>query len=428
MIETKRMTSIARRFSRREFWGRFADYLCMDIFLLVMLTVGFCYFSERNVLGEQWVFDLHRTMTGIPLGAFWESLGSIEYHFNAPNAAVTIVPMGSFFQTVLIFSVPLLIIQGISLIGIACTSTRKARKLLEPLNQMAATTQYLTQSRFDESKFHDLENAIAAISPTGSEASLSTGDRDLQGLEQAVNNLLTRMRDAYRQQARFVSDASHELRTPIAVIQGYANMLDRWGKQDETILEESIAAIKGESDQMKMLVEQLLFLARGDSGKTQPNFVPFSLNEMMREVYDESCMIDEKHQWEFFETGEVFAHGDTGLLKQTARILVDNAAKYSPEQGAVTLRVGQNSKGEPCFSVQDNGIGIPADDVSHVFERFFRADPARTRNQTGGTGLGLSIAKWIVDRHGGYFELLSREDLGTRITVCLPTPPQKDEE
>lgn len=426
MIETKRMTSIARRFSRREFWGRFADYLSMNIVLFLIILLGFCYFSERNVLGDAWTLSLHRTAGWTPSTDFWHSLATVEYRFNLPDQPVTTVAMGSFIQTVLVFSVPLIVIQFISLIGIACTSTRKARKLLEPLNQMAATTQYLTQSRFDESKFQDLENAIARISPTGPEATLSTGDRDLQGLEGAVNNLLTRMRDAYRQQARFVSDASHELRTPIAVIQGYANMLDRWGKEDETILEESIAAIKGEADQMKMLVEQLLFLARGDSGKTKPNFVPFSLNDMMREVYEESCMIDEKHKWEFCENGEVFAHGDTGLLKQTARILVDNAAKYSPEQECITLRIGQNSGGEAWFSVQDNGIGIPAEDMPHVFERFFRADPARTR-QTGGTGLGLSIAKWIIDRHGGHFELLSREDLGTRITVCLPTPPQKDE-
>ena len=95
---------------------------------------------------------------------------------------------------------------------------------------------------FDEEKFHSLEDAISKISPTSSEERIHIGDSEFKGLEDAINKLLDRMRDSYRQQARFVSDASHELRTPISVIQGYANMLDRWGKDDESVLEESIAA------------------------------------------------------------------------------------------------------------------------------------------------------------------------------------------
>ena len=111
---------------------------------------------------------------------------------------------------------------------------------------------------FDEEKFHNLENAISKISPVTSDERIKIEDSEFQGLEEAINKLLDRMRDSYRQQARFVSDASHELRTPISVIQGYANMLDRWGKDDESVLEESIAAIKSESESMKNLVEQLL--------------------------------------------------------------------------------------------------------------------------------------------------------------------------
>lgn len=112
-------------------------------------------------------------------------------------------------------------------------------------------------------------------------------------------------------------------------------------------------------------------------------------------------------------------NGDMGLLKQTARILVENASKYTPEGENIIIRTGVNEKGEPYFSVQDNGIGMDEKDVPHIFERFFRADTARVR-KNGGTGLGLSIAKWIIDNHKGYFSILSRKEIGTRITVFLP--------
>ena len=272
---------------------------------------------------------------------------------------------------------------------------------------------------FDEEKFHSLEDAISKISPTSSEERIHIGDSEFKGLEDAINKLLDRMRDSYRQQARFVSDASHELRTPISVIQGYANMLDRWGKSDESVLDESIEAIKSEAENMKNLVEQLLFLARGINGKTQLTITEFSLSDMIKNVVEESKMIDDKHIYSYIKLEDVNIYGDSGLLKQTARILVENAAKYTEEGEDIILKIGRNNKGEAYFSVQDNGIGMDAEDVPHIFERFFRADTARVR-KNGGTGLGLSIAKWIIDNHNGYFSVLSRKEVGTRITVYLP--------
>ena len=272
---------------------------------------------------------------------------------------------------------------------------------------------------FDEEKFHSLEDAISKISPTSSEERIHIGDSEFKGLEDAINKLLDRMRDSYRQQARFVSDASHELRTPISVIQGYANMLDRWGKSDESVLDESIEAIKSEAENMKNLVEQLLFLARGINGKTQLTITEFSLSDMIKNVVEESKMIDDKHIYSYIKLEDVNIYGDSGLLKQTARILVENAAKYTEEGEDIILKIGRNNKGEAYFSVQDNGIGMDAEDVPHIFERFFRADTARVR-KNGGTGLGLSIAKWIIDNHNGYFSVLSRKEIGTRITVYLP--------
>ena len=316
------------------------------------------------------------------------------------------------------------VLQLISLLTEYAREDRKIRAILDPLNELALRADELSRMSFTEDKYHLLEDAITKIRPDDAQK-LSFGDSDLMGVEAAMNNLLLRMQETYRQQARFVNDASHELRTPIAVIQGYANMLDRWGKRDEKILDESIAAIRNESDHMNHLVEQLLFLARGDSGKTAVEQQQIDLGEMMREVYEESFMIDERHLYRFQvdaarerEVGAGIAvTADPGLLKQAVRVLIDNAAKYTKEGDEILISCGLTASGEPYLQVQDLGIGMAEADVQHMFERFYRSDDARSYQ---GTGLGLSIAKWIVDKHRGHFEILSRTGLGTRIRIVLP--------
>ena len=308
--------------------------------------------------------------------------------------------------------------QLIGLAVYAVTGIRPIRKRLKPLNEISEDAFKISTMPFDETRIHDLENAISRITPDGPQGKLVTNDSELKGLEAAINSMIDRLRDSYRQQVRFVSDASHELRTPIAVIKGYADMLDRWGKDDPKILEESITAIRKESSHMNELVEQLLFLARGDSGRQPVNIEHISINEVMKEVYEESLMIDGNHTYEFKNSGNIEADADEAMLKQAVRILVDNAAKYTDKGDGITLGCGYNDDGRPMLYVQDNGIGMSSEDVKHVFERFYRADNARY-SKAQGSGLGLSIAKWIIDRHGGYFDVLSRKDIGTRITVVL---------
>lgn len=308
--------------------------------------------------------------------------------------------------------------QLIGLAVYAVTGIRPIRKRLKPLNEISEDAFKISTMPFDETRIHDLENAISRITPDGPQGKLVTNDSELKGLEAAINSMIDRLRDSYRQQVRFVSDASHELRTPIAVIKGYADMLDRWGKDDPKILEESITAIRKESSHMNELVEQLLFLARGDSGRQPVNIEHISINEVMKEVYEESLMIDGNHTYEFKSSGNIEADADEAMLKQAVRILVDNAAKYTDKGDGITLGCGYNDDGRPMLYVQDNGIGMSSEDVKHVFERFYRADNARY-SKAQGSGLGLSIAKWIIDRHGGYFDVLSRKDIGTRITVIL---------
>ena len=315
--------------------------------------------------------------------------------------------------------------EGLILMVKLVFGTRPIRRTLKPLDEITQVALQLgaQNTDFDEEKFQRLEAAIDDISPTAENARLTTGDVQLAGLELAVNNLIERMRESYRTQTRFVSDASHELRTPIAVIKGYADMLDRWGKTDEKVLTESIEAIKSESEHMNYLVEQLLFLARGDNGKTKMAFADFDLAQMIREVYDEYVMIDSEHIYRCNAEGSIPACGDVSMLKQTARILLDNAKKYTPEGGQITISA-RSENGIPSFTVQDSGIGIDSQSLPHIFDRFYRADSSRTRG-TGGSGLGLSIARWIVNKHGGRFDVLTREDLGTRISVYLPEAKEK---
>ena len=315
----------------------------------------------------------------------------------------------------------------VRLIGTAVASSRSQRqeKVLARIEQEAREHATADLAELDRRsteqarQLAELSEDITNLSPNDPDVRLQAEDPQLQGISGAVNDLVARMSESYRQQVRFVSDASHELRTPIAVIKGYADMLDRWGTEDESVLREGIAAIKSEADNMNRLVEQLLFLARGDSGRTQLQLQSVSLTDLMRELYSECEMIDKAHTYTLQAESEVSVQADRALLKQAVRVLCDNAVKYTPEGGDIMLYAGLNAEGEPCISVEDRGIGISKKDAPTLFERFFRADKGREQNAKG-SGLGLSIAKWIVQEHGGRLEVTSVENVGTRFRILLP--------
>ena len=299
------------------------------------------------------------------------------------------------------------------------------RDALRPLAEMAEKTRTLQETMgsldasADGASIKHLAGAISGIDAAqlNRRLSVDTSQNELKDLADAINDMLNRINQAYQSQVRFVSDASHELRTPIAVIQGYANLLDRWGKHDEKTMQESLNAIKSETENMKTLVEQLLFLARGDNETIQLHKAIFDCCDIVDEIIRETTLIDSTHVFRTELDRPAYLDADQQLIKQVLRILVDNSIKYTPAGGEIILRVF-NDKETVSIVVQDNGIGIAPQDVSHVFDRFYRSDESRAR-KTGGSGLGLAIAKWIVERHGGHFELLSRVDIGTRTTVVL---------
>ena len=309
----------------------------------------------------------------------------------------------------------------IELLSRTVKDRRMVRRTLDPIAELARTARSLNEvnKQLDYEKMAALAGRVNGFDAGHLDTRIQIDDlqEELKNVAVAINGMLDRINESYAAQMRFVSDASHELRTPIAVIQGYANLLDRWGKEDEKTLSESVSAIKDEAGNMKDLVEQLLFLARGDSNRIIMTEERVELTPLIEEVADESRMLDSGHDFKT-NAADIAINADRTLIKQALRVLVDNAIKYTDAGGEITITA--NRDGDTArLSVTDNGIGIKPDILPYVFDRFVRADESRAR-ATGGAGLGLSIAHWITTRHNGHVEVLSREQIGTRITLVFP--------
>ena len=420
-----RVSSIRHRLAGQRVRLKIGMHFGHYIFLIVIMTI--VWLAAREYMADAGVpfLDRTRSINVSPITGNIDDLADVRSAIRTLRYTVVSNTTGAVIVNEMIFAPIALITMfatglfALEFIGDLLSYShemRRIKKELAPLDEIAMRAEEISSIELSEEKYHLIEEKITSLEPT-EEAKLSFGDEDLRGIERAMNNLLTRIRESNRQQARFVNDASHELRTPIAVIEGYANMLARWGREDEKVLDESIAAIQNESAHMKHLVEQLLFLARGDAGRTVLKPVRTELCELMQSVYEESLMIDENHIYKFScPTDPVYVMADEGMLKQAVRILADNAAKYTREKDEIILSVGIASDTDVYLQVQDTGIGMKETDIEHMFERFYRSDEARS---FGGTGLGLSIAKWIIDKHEGHFEITSREELGTRIRIVL---------
>lgn len=419
-MENKKMTSIARRINQSFWLKRLSDVIVFDLLLIMLIFIAFVMWRYDKLPQGEHIERMYFTAdTGYNDLTFILKTEAGEYPYLVSNFADYLI-------------MPFLILISIELLHLVFSlfGTAQIRKKLKPLNDLAIAAEKISAIPLDTSKIESLEHAIENVSPENLNVPITTGDKDLQSIEVALNNLICRIKESQKQQVRFVSDASHELRTPISVIQGYANMMDRWGKEDENVLNESIQAIKQESQHMKELVEQLLFLARGDSGRNNLSLVEFDLNEVIKEVWEESLMIDEQHIYKFLNGSKNVVNddniilnppammvGDVAMIKQSVRIFIQNAAKYSNQGDTIVLRVYCKDD-SVCYEIQDEGIGMQESDMVHIFERFYRADRARN-GESGGSGLGLSIAKWIIDAHHGSVEVLSRPDFGTRFTVSF---------
>ncbi|MBM4760785.1 HAMP domain-containing sensor histidine kinase [Bacillus sp. B15-48] len=228
------------------------------------------------------------------------------------------------------------------------------------------------------------------------------------------NNMIELLEVNYEKQGQFISNASHELKTPLTVIESYASLLKRRGKEQPELLAESVQAIHSEAIRMKDLTQQLLMLARHEE-QWLLEVEEINLNEVVEEVV-RSFQKAYNRDIEWHQSTEVIIKADLQKLKQLFYIIIDNARKYSEEVISVSVTKSQD---QAIVKVIDRGIGIPKAELEKVFDRFYRVDQARSR-KTGGFGLGLSLAKELVDVMGAEITLESVEGLGTTVTICFP--------
>ncbi len=280
-----------------------------------------------------------------------------------------------------------------------------ARKSLAPVVLISQTVESITS--------RNLERRVPILNP---------GD-ELGLLAQTFNRLLERLGHAFEQQRRFMADASHELRTPVSVAHTATEVTLEKPNRTEGEYREALQIIDGQLRRLKRVVEDMFLLARADSGAVPLRLSKFYLDELLADTATAARVLGEKLtvRVEVAPMEEALCHADESLMRQMVMILLDNAVKYSIPGGRVTIRLMRRQDKYDIF-VEDTGPGIQADAQPFIFDRFYRADTARSRSSatSGGAGLGLSIARWIAEIHHGEVRLESTSPAGTVFCASLP--------
>ncbi len=243
-------------------------------------------------------------------------------------------------------------------------------------------------------------------------------DDEVGELIEAFNQVLSRLEKLFTSQRRFLADVSHELRTPLTVIKGNVGLM----RKMKTLDEESLSGIESEVDRLTRLVGDLLFLAQAESGRMPLDQSPVELDTILLEVFQQAKTLGgERMSITITEIDQIQVTGDRDRLKQVLLNIAGNAVQYTPSGGYVTFSLRKVAERAQVV-ISDTGPGIPAVDLPHIFERFYRSEKSRKRSFNGGFGLGLSIAFWIIRNHGGTIEVSSIEGKGSTFTVWLPLP------
>jgi heavy metal sensor kinase len=278
-----------------------------------------------------------------------------------------------------------------------------ARRALAPVDRMAEQARLITAER--------LKERLPVDNPRDELGRLAT----------VFNQTLMRLESSFDQMRRFTADASHELRTPLTAMRSVGEIGLR-GRRDPAAYREVIGSMLEEVDRLSLLVDRLLTLSRADSGESTLSRERVDLCELAEEVTTQLGVLAEEKQQTLAVAagGQSLCLGDRMVLRQALLNLVDNAIKYSPIGGRIAVTVSTSANGMAVLDVSDTGPGIPLDMRPRVFDRFYRADRSRSRENGGGTGLGLSIARWAVEVNGGQLTLESSEGPGATFRITLP--------
>lgn len=318
------------------------------------------------------------------------------------DVVVAMAPLGRLDAAVAAFRLALVTLGVLGIVAALAGGWAIAGRALRPIDELTRTARDIAVAR-------DVSHRVPEPPHTD----------ELGRLAETFNAMLASLEEAQRSQQRFVADASHELRAPLTTIQGNLELVRR---ADLPAAEraEALGEAEREATRLGRLVTDLLALAHADSG-ADIRRAPVDLDALVLDVFQAARPLAHGRALTLDPLEPVQVCGDADRLTQLVLILLDNALKYTPEDGSVTLGLRQDG-GHVEIHVRDTGVGIGTADLAHVFERFYRADPARGRDP-GGTGLGLSIARWIVVQHGGTIDLQSQPGQGTRVSVQLPLLP-----
>jgi two-component system OmpR family sensor kinase len=299
----------------------------------------------------------------------------------------------------------LLIGTTVAIIAAGLAAWYSSRQALNPLDNVTKTALQITSA-------DDLSRRI----PYSGSSNDEVGQ-----LVTAFNQTLGRLENLFSTQRRFIADVGHELRTPLTVIKGNVGLMRKIKEFDE----ESLQTIEDEVDRLTRMVGDLLLLAQAESGKIPLANEMVELDTLLLEVLNQmQVLARDRVTLNLGNIDQVLICGDRDRLKQVVVNLIGNAINYTPKGGEIVVGLGKVSE-QAQLTVTDNGPGISAEDLPHIFERFYRSEKSRTRQKDGkGFGLGLSIAYWIVRNHGGRIEVNST--LGTGTTFCVWLPLAKD--
>ena len=303
------------------------------------------------------------------------------------------------FRNILFVCIPLVLVLA------AFGGYFLARKTLSPVAQMSETA-----SKISATNLH-------ARLPVKNEKD------ELGGLATVFNSLLGRLDDSFERQKRFMADASHELRTPLAIVRGESEVALSKEDRPNGELRESLSIVNDEGKRLTRIVEDIFTLARVDSGQVQANFTQIYLDELLADCVRNLHVLAEKRNVALILTAneEMPMRGDEQLLHRLFLNLIDNAIKYNREAGSVSVAAEKSGK-KYQITITDTGAGIPPGEQTKIFERFYRADKARSRTSetgTSGAGLGLSIAAWIAEIHHASIELVRSDETGSVFRVVF---------